>query len=314
MNDEIDLSSIQDRLLGWYRSGHRELPWRATRDPYRILVSEIMLQQTQADRVVPKYHEFLDHFPTLRSLSDAPASEVIRAWSGLGYNRRALNLQRACRDVLERFGGEMPRDPELLATLPGVGPYTAGAVACFAFEIDVAFVEIPEPRMTVREVGEAARTLLPPGEGYTWNQALMELGATICRARATECERCPLQSHCRARPTIQALLAQMPRVRGTKPERYESTSRFVRGRIVEALRIAPSGGMTALEIGRLIWPEGGETTLVELTSHLAGLERDGLVVRLAADGNGVTSTGIQEDAPAYDTGAPSTAEHYALPD
>jgi A/G-specific adenine glycosylase len=231
--------------------------------------------------------------------------------------------------VLERFGGEMPRDPELLATLPGVGPYTAGAVACFAFEIDVAFVdtnirrvihrvltgpEIPEPRMTVREVGEAARTLLPPGEGYTWNQALMELGATICRARATECERCPLQSHCRARPTIQALLAQMPRVRGTKPERYESTSRFVRGRIVEALRIAPSGGMTALEIGRLIWPEGGETTLVELTSHLAGLERDGLVVRLAADGNGVTSTGIQEDAPAYDTGAPSTAEHFALPD
>ncbi len=127
----------QKRLLAWYADNYRRLPWRETRDPYSILVSEVMLQQTQAERVVPKYHEFLARFPTLEALADAPASEVIRAWAGLGYNRRALNLQRACRAVVERFGGVMPSDPTDLASLPGIGPYTAGAVACFAFEQDV---------------------------------------------------------------------------------------------------------------------------------------------------------------------------------
>ncbi|MEZ4572808.1 MAG: A/G-specific adenine glycosylase, partial [Thermomicrobiales bacterium] len=134
-------SEAQRALLGWYRENARDLPWRRTQDPYRIMVSEIMLQQTQVDRVIPKYEAFLERFPTLEALADAPASEVIRAWAGLGYNRRALNLQRAARAVVEEFGGEMPRTVEELRSLPGIGPYTAGAIACFAFEQDVGFLD-----------------------------------------------------------------------------------------------------------------------------------------------------------------------------
>src|SRR4051812_36474271 len=127
MTERLMSDISQQRLLQWYADTYRRLPWRETRDPYRILVSEVMLQQTQAERVVPKYHEFLERFPTIQALADAPASEVIRAWAGLGYNRRALNLQRACRAVVEQYGGVMPSNPVELARLPGIGPYTAGA-------------------------------------------------------------------------------------------------------------------------------------------------------------------------------------------
>src|SRR6476469_585345 len=131
MSERMSENAARERLLIGYAAGHRELPWRHTHDPYRILVSEIMLQQTQAERVIPKYDAFLERFPTLHALADAPASEVIRAWSGLGYNRRALNLQRACRVVVTEHGGVMPCSVEELARLPGIGPYTAGAIACF---------------------------------------------------------------------------------------------------------------------------------------------------------------------------------------
>jgi A/G-specific adenine glycosylase len=315
----------QQRLLDWYRERHRQLPWRDTRDPYRILVSEVMLQQTQVERVVPKYHAFLEQFPTLQDLATAPTSAVIRAWSGLGYNRRALNLQRACLAVVERYGGVMPSDPAQLATLPGIGPYTAGAVACFAFEKDVAFVdtnirrvihrvqagpEVPQARMTARQVDEAARRALPAGNGYTWNQALMELGATICRARSTACEDCPLQTTCQARPTIQALLAQRTREPARPAERFETTSRFYRGRIVDALRAASSAGLTAGEIGQLLRPEFSAEDAAWVTAHLAGLERDGLIVRVATP----SDFSVQEESPAYEAGPSSLNQRYALPD
>ncbi|MEZ4522025.1 MAG: A/G-specific adenine glycosylase [Thermomicrobiales bacterium] len=216
-------SEAQRALLGWYRENARDLPWRRTRDPYRIMVSEIMLQQTQVDRVIPKYEAFLERFPTLEALADAPASEVIRAWAGLGYNRRALNLQRAARTVVEEFGGEMPRTVEELRSLPGIGPYTAGAIACFAFEQDVGFLdtnirrvlhrvvlgpEIPQLTVKPREMAQLATISVPSGEGYAWNQALIELGALVCRARVAECNVCPLASWCVASPVINDVLAE----------------------------------------------------------------------------------------------------------
>src|SRR5258706_8704774 len=124
-----DLADIRLALLTWFAAFARDLPWRYTRDPYHILVSEVMLQQTQVDRVVPRYQAFLDQFPTIEALAAAPVAEVIRAWSGLGYNRRAVNMQRAARTVLEQHGGGVPRDVAALRRLPGIGPHTAGAIA-----------------------------------------------------------------------------------------------------------------------------------------------------------------------------------------
>ena len=145
-----DLAEMRVALLDWFAVFGRDLPWRRTRDPYRIMVSEIMLQQTQVDRVIPKYHAFLEAFPTLEALAAAPTAEVIRAWSGLGYNRRAVNMQRAARAVLDEHGGQFPRDFAALLRLPGIGPYTAGAIACFAFEQDVAFIDTNIRRVVQR--------------------------------------------------------------------------------------------------------------------------------------------------------------------
>lgn len=255
--------AVRQRLVDWYRRHHRTLPWRETHDPYRIMVSEVMLQQTQVDRVVPKYHAFLERFPDLQALADASPSEVIRAWAGLGYNRRALNLQRAARAVVDDHGGRMPADVDALRKLPGIGPYTAGAIACFAYRQDVGFVdtnirrvlhrvvagpEVPEPLMTAGEIERLAREIVPPGDGYEWNQALMEIGATLCRARTVDCAACPLAAVCRARPTIEHALASAPRRSARAEPRFETTNRYVRGRIIDILRDAPPSGISATQI------------------------------------------------------------------
>jgi A/G-specific adenine glycosylase len=312
-----------ENLIDWYERNRRRLPWRETRDPYRILVSEVMLQQTQADRVVPKYHEFLERFPTIQAVADAPTSEVIRAWAGLGYNRRAINLQRACRAVIERFDGVMPSDLAELASLPGIGPYTAGAVACFAFERDVGFVdtnirrvlhrvlagpELPSPAMTAREIDDAARRLVPDGRGYQWNQALMELGATICRARATECESCPLEESCLARPSIREAL-ETHRSNGKSGPKFETTSRYYRGRIVDALRTAGHGGMTLAELGAAIRPDFNAGDAPWVAEYLSGLVRDGLVAE-----NDEGQRLVAEEAPPYDSGDVDVSRRYRLPD
>lgn len=209
---------VQEALLDWFVANRRDLPWRHTRDPYRVLVSEIMLQQTQVDRVLPKYTAFLQAFPTLEALAAAPTAEVIRLWSGLGYNRRAVNLQRTARAVLEQHGGVFPREVAALQVLPGIGPYTAGAVACFAFEQDVAFMDT-NIRRAVRRIFvgpdthasgiadaallDLARIAVPSGKGWEWNQGIMELGATICTAAAPACWRCPVRAFCRAYAALQ---------------------------------------------------------------------------------------------------------------
>ena len=321
-------SDAQQALLDWYRANARDLPWRRTRDPYRILVSEIMLQQTQVDRVIPKYHAFLKQFPTLEALADAPASAVIRAWAGLGYNRRALNLQRAARAVVEEHGGEMPRTIEGLGELPGIGPYTAGAIACFAFEQDVGFAdtnirrvlhrvlcgpELPQPAVKPREIERIASENVPEGAGYDWNQALIELGALVCRSRSVDCEVCPLAKWCLARPVIREVLAeaQSTRVQRRKqqgatsgPERFETTSRYFRGRVVDLLRDAPNG-LTAGQLANLIDTDRSENGWIE--PYIEGLVRDGLIV---AD----QFAGVREEVAAYDGDRPTGGLRYRLPD
>jgi A/G-specific adenine glycosylase len=295
-------SELHQHLLRWFGAHGRRLPWRETRDPYRILVSEVMLQQTQVERVIPKYLAFLERFPTAQALAAAPTAEVIRAWAGLGYNRRAVNLQRAARAVVEERGGVWPRDPAGLRRLPGVGPYTAGAVACFAFEQDVAFMDTNIRRVVSRlffapdespgegELLRAAEAAVPPGGGWNWNQAVMELGALVCTAAAPACWRCPVREHCRdyaarraADEGLFAAEAGAPRPARRIAERREpasgNSSRYFRGRIIAALR--DTEGHTALplpELGRRVKPDYSEADAAWLRDLVAGLARDGLLV------------------------------------
>jgi A/G-specific adenine glycosylase len=206
------------RLRAWYRANARDLPWRRTRNPYRILVSELMLQQTQVSRVVPRYQEFLDAFPTLTDVARSSPARVREAWAGLGYYARARNLHRLAREITSN-GREpnrtLPADPTDLRVLPGVGPYTAGAIASFAFERRAPLVDTNVARVLRRVFAPAAdpksargrRTLwvlageLLPRTGraaWTHNQALMELGALVCTARRPECGRCPVRGVCRS--------------------------------------------------------------------------------------------------------------------
>jgi A/G-specific adenine glycosylase len=264
-----------EAILAWYGQRRRDLPWRRTRDPYRILVSEVMLQQTQVARVVPYYQAFLALFPDEAALAAAPVADVLRAWSGLGYNRRALTLQTAAR-VVVRDG--WPRDVDGLRLLPGVGPYTAAAVASFAFDLQVAAVDTNVRRVIARldrrertpaELQRRAAALLPPARAADWNQAVMELGATVCGSRTPVCDACPaIGCRSRGRPALAA--SGRARGAGGAPARirFEDSDRFVRGRIVAALAAGEP------------LPDGFEP--VRLERALAGLERDGLVVREGA--------------------------------
>lgn len=199
------------RLLRWYRAHKRDLPWRRTSDPYRILVSEIMLQQTQVDRVVPKYQEFLRRYPSIAALARASAGQVREVWYPLGYNARPVRLHAIAREVLARHGGRVPDDRKTLLRLKGIGPYTAGAVLSFAYRRPVPVVDTNVRRVLQRVFyGRAdpldralwclAGRLLPRRTVYDFNQALMDLGATVCVARTPRCAICPVHAVCRAAP------------------------------------------------------------------------------------------------------------------
>lgn len=291
------IATVREHLREWWRDNRRDLPWRHTRDPYRIMVSEIMLQQTQVDRVIPYYHRWLETFPTVHELADAPTAEVIRLWKGLGYNRRAVNMQRAAQAVVAQ-GGEFPHTVEELLELPGIGPYTAGAIACFAFEQDVAFidtnlrrvlhrlfvgVDVPKPTAPDREVLAIADAVLPHGDAWNWNQALMEFGAIHCTARKPLCVVCPLQAECNAYPEIQsAIAASTKATRNTKQVPFEQTNRYFRGRIVDALREHEGEGIAVAELGPVLKPDYTDADLPWLIDLVHGLERDGLA-RIAED-------------------------------
>jgi A/G-specific adenine glycosylase len=237
--------------MGWAEEHRRDLPWRATRDPWAVLVSEVMLQQTQVARVVPRWHAFLARFPSPAECAAAPAGDVVRAWEGLGYNRRALNLHRAAQATVERHGGALPRHLDTLLALPGVGPYTARAVLVFAFEADLGVVETNTARVLARAVAgrsltaaEAQRTAdgaVPARSGWSWNQAMVDLGATTCTKRAPTCARCPVSAACawaaggRAEPDPALDTAGTSGRQST----FAGSDRQGRGLLVAALRRGP---------------------------------------------------------------------------
>ena len=209
--DREKLEAFQRRLLAWFGRNGRDLPWRRTRDPYRILVSEIMLQQTQVERVREYYGRFLRQYPTVRDLAAAHPARVRESWDGLGYYARARNLQAAAQKVVEAHGGRFPRTVEGMRALPGVGRYTAGAVASFAFGYAAPVLDTNVRRVLSRifvrrrpagasaldrRLWAMAEAVIPEGEAWAFNQAQMDFGATICTARAPKCPTCPMLSIC----------------------------------------------------------------------------------------------------------------------
>jgi A/G-specific adenine glycosylase len=245
----MTLEELQTDLLAWFSQHRRALPWRGTRDPYAILVSEIMLQQTQVTRVIERWTAWLERWPSAEELAAASTADVVRAWSGLGYNRRAVNLQRAARAVTE--AGEFPRTLEGLRALPGIGPYTATAIACFAFDAQLTTVDVNVRRVLTRAL-EQEEAPPPPGRAWEWNQALFDLGATVCLARIPRCDVCPLAAGCPSQGTR------------FEPERkqgpFAGSSRERRAALMRELHDGPQ-----------------PASLYDATM-LDGLERDGLLV------------------------------------
>jgi A/G-specific adenine glycosylase len=244
-------------LLEWYRPRRSAYPWRGRPDPYCVLVSEVMLQQTQAARVAPAYCAFVSRFPSVEALAAASRADVLRMWSGLGYNRRAVALHAAARMILRDHGGRVPSDVDVLLRLPGVGPYTAAAVASIGHGLPVTAVDTnvrrvvarawlgaePDevPARHVREAAEAWLDRLQPGQ---WNQAVMDLGREVCRP-VPRCAACPLARDCRSRRRVAAVAPPSSRRRGGQPP-FAGSSRQVRGavvRMVVARRSVTFGGL-----------------------------------------------------------------------
>lgn len=274
---------VQRRLLAWYSRHRRDLPWRQTRDPYAILVSEVMLQQTQVDRVVPKYLAWLKHFPTVQTLARAPLRDVLRLWSGLGYNNRAARLRQLARVIVDDHGGRFLTTSDELLDLPGIGPYTARAVSAFAFNQRLGMIETNVRRVTsrvffgLRPVTDQAlerqvEAVVPADDQYgQWHHALMDLGATVCVSRRPKCAICPLRSQCRAYP---AILKAEPRRRSSRPTFIDS-DRFWRGEIIRQLIRQHRYQVSSLHrvVARV-----GQISAPRFRTILAALKRDGFVI------------------------------------
>ena len=286
-------SHLHRRIRDWYARNRRELQWRTTADPYEILVSEVMLQQTQVSRVKEKLPLFLKAFPNVRALARASNAEVLRAWAGMGYNNRAVRLRELARTVIERHRGTVPARAEDLLRLPGIGPYTAHALLCFAFGERVPVVDVNIRRVFSRvfwkmsdlssavaekEAWTLAAKILPR-DANTWNPALMDLGATVCTARRPLCSECPVRSACasaaaleRARPA-----KRMPRER-TEPSYQGIPQRIWRGRAVAELRnVRAASSLRLEELGRRLKPDFHEGEAGWLLSVIAALAKDGIV-------------------------------------
>ena len=272
---------IASGVLAWWDGDRRDLPWRRTRDPWAVLVSEVMLQQTQVDRVIPKWTAFLDRFPDPARCAAAPVRAVIDAWAGLGYNRRGVALHRCARVVVDEHDGRLPMDLPALLALPGIGPYTARAVLAFAGEQDVAVVDTNVARVLARQAGRPLRlvevqadadALVPSGQGWAWNQAMLDLGATVCRARAPDCGRCPVATSCAWRGGAGPDPAVGSAGVSGRQSRFEGSDRQGRGRLVDALRHGPVSDV-ATATG---WPEDPERAERVAQTLVA----DGLAVRV----------------------------------
>lgn len=273
-----------DAVLAWGLPRLRDLPWRRSRDPWLVLVSEVMLQQTQVPRVIPKWQAFVAAYPDPASCAAAPLGDVLRLWHGLGYPRRARNLHLAAGEVVERHGGRLPSTLDELLALPGVGAYTARAVLAFAFEADAAVVDTniarvyarhAGRRLTAGEVQRLADASLARGDSWAWNQALMDLGATVCRPASPSCAECPLVASCAWAGVGGPDPAEGSAGVSGRQGRFEGSDRQARGRLMAALN-------------------HGEVPVADAAVHMrvdpdraarlvAALVADGLVERAPAD-------------------------------
>lgn len=233
-------------VLAWGGPRLRDLPWRRTRDPWAVLVSEVMLQQTQVGRVIPRWHAFLERFPTVEVCATASLGDVLREWQGLGYPRRARNLHAAASHVVE-VGG-FPRDLPGLLALPGVGPYTARAVLAFAFELDAGVVDtniarvyarVAGERLTPKRVQAMADDACPTGDAWVWNQSVMDLGAVVCRPVRPACADCPVRSLCAWRGGTSPDPAIGSSGVSGRQARFDGSDRQARGRLMRALAVGP---------------------------------------------------------------------------
>jgi A/G-specific adenine glycosylase len=242
----------RDAILAWYDATGRKLAFRATRDPYAVLVSELMAQQTQAARAAEAWTAWMARFPTVQDLAVASPADVVRAWTGLGYNRRAIALHRAARVIVERHGGRVPSSVAELQALPGVGPYTARAVAAIAFGLPVGAVDVNVRRVLDRiAAGEAdalppsamqalADAAVPAGRAGDWTHAVMDLGARLCRPSRPRCDGCPAFPWCRYAAGERPDVTRTAPVRRKEPD-FPSTTRWLRGRVIERARDARDG-------------------------------------------------------------------------
>lgn len=280
--EPVALEAMQAAVLDWYAANGRSLAFRETTDPWATLVSEVMAQQTQAARAAEAWTRFMALYPTPASTAAAAPADVIRAWRGLGYNRRALALHRAARAIVDEHGGQVPDSLEALVALPGIGPYTARAVLAIAFDRPVAALDVNTRRVLGRAFGldqrppsqrqPAADAFVPAGRAADWTHALMDVGAAFCRPRGPRCSACPLRMWC---PTA-ASGASVPAAARRPSPRFESTTRWLRGRILDALRDAPDNGWVRFDSAIGMHPATAVATA------LAALAREGLI---ALDGN-----------------------------
>ena len=266
-------------LLKWGSDTLRDLPWRRTRNPWHVLVSEVMLQQTSVARVLPKYEAFINEFPTPRDLASAPLGDALRLWSGLGYPRRCRNLREAACVLQEEFNGVFPESIDVLLTLPGVGQYTSRAVLAFAFEHDVAVVDTNVSRVLSRLEGRAlkakelqvlADSFVPQGLGWEWNQVMMDFGARHCTARQPQCVQCPLRRLCVWKG--EGVDPAPASAGASKPQgRFEGSDRQARGR---ALRAVADGATTLAALTKTMGVEEGRAR-----NLVSALVEEGLLVR-----------------------------------
>ncbi len=274
------LTPTQRRLLAWADAQGRDLPWRHTRDPWAILVSEVMLQQTQVARVIPVWTAFLEEFPTPMACARAPQAAVVTAWHGMGYNRRAVNLHRCAIAVTDRHGGDVPSTLAELQALPGIGAYTARAVMVFAFEQPVGVVDVNAARVHARlaaraltnnEVQQRADEATPPDQPWRWNQAVLDLGATVCTKRAPKCGACPLTAQCgwrslgQATPDPSENSARIPK----RQSKFDGSDRQGRGRLVNALRAGAVPASPAALAAVMGWTDDPERAVRVATTVVA---------------------------------------------
>jgi A/G-specific adenine glycosylase len=282
--DDRQRADIQQAVLAWGRASGRRLPFRETSDPYAVLVAETMAQQTQVSRVQPALDAFLSQFPTVARLAAVPTADVLRAWRGLGYNRRALNLQRAARAIVDQHGGQFPSDLVALQALPGIGPYTARAVAVHAFGHRGAPIDTNVRRVMRRVSGrdldgralQAYADRFVPAEAAAWTNALMDIGAGACRPSRVDCVACPLMRWCAsAGRRIEPRARVAPRPRSSPA--FTTTTRWLRGRILDRLRDAADDGWAAFEE-----PLGSHAP-EDVVAMLAVLATEGLLERHGGD-------------------------------